>query len=1321
MAALDVDGDQRASFVRAQAGGVVEVAREVEALLANLDGPFLAKPDAPAPALAPTAGEKPGDRIGNYTLLEPLGEGGFGTVFLARQEHPVRREVAVKIIKPGMDTREVVARFAQERQALALMDHPGIARVLDAGSTPTGRPFFVMDIVRGTPITRACDEARVGIPERLRLLADVCDAVQHAHQKGVIHRDLKPSNVLVQVNSSSALTGRVPAMAPRIIDFGIAKATSGGLGGRTLVTSARQLLGTPEYMSPEQAELALGTAANSAGGNAPDIDTRADIYSLGVILYELMTGHTPLDSATLRTGSLAQIQRILTEEEPLRPSVRVASWRGAGPGTREGSRAEAERIAALRATDPAALARQLKGDLDWIALKCLEKDRTRRYESAGALAADIRRHLADEPVLAMPPSTLYRVGKAVRRHRVGFLAALAVVIAIVTGLGAAIYGLVRMQDEAQKKERALLSEAQERRRADQKAEQAEHLAYRASIAAADTAAYAGDASAALRHLDVAPEPLRGWEWNHVRWLAQRGGAVSAVPVSDAANWALAPDGRVAAINLNSSALWLARLDLGEARRIEKAISYGSMEFSQDQSRLLVSSAAAVTLIDTATAMPIASFPRATKPRYAFNDDGTFLLFRSDSREPMVIDTAGGLERARLTWAGAPTIGARSRDGAMLAAQTAPDVVALFDARTERELWRVAGRWPIVTDRAVLVIEGAAGTKRLLSLAPVDGSLQGAANIADVLEQPNGSVEGLIVPSSDSRLLAVLPGGGAVRVHALPGLELLGTLPSPEGAAAAAFSADSSRVLVLARDGQIASWPSIPAPPALAAQHPPSGQAFAVGFSADGAWAVSGEWGRTTCWDALTGMPRWSRTERLYVTGIDVTEGGHIAMNLERTRVRVVDQSGRLVAERRISSERVPKGGDHTLAWSRGGQSILTTAGFSRLACLDGTDLSTLSEHALPGRIVDISVAHAGRRAAILTVGPAAVFTVALDERGALSSDPRLLPACGGPIALSDDGEHLVCGVTDGAEAQEVAGSLQVLDLERPDAPAVRIETHGPMVGLCWAPDGKRIVLLGADSMSVASPLTGEILLRLRTPGGTSARWARFDTTGQTLLAGSFQYPIIRFETSLPGDEAARWALLRERQMVRLARGPVDAVFGASQLAMWQVTADEARQRIRADRTLDEPVRAVALSILDGLGDFANGLNSAAWDLANAPGRPADRYTRAIELVECALRSAPEDPAYTNTLGVALYRAGLFERALQVLTRSEQLNREQRLAGKSDPGDLAFLAMTCQRLGRGDEAQVFLQRAQAAAQDPLFAKDADTARFLAEATSLLASQ
>jgi serine/threonine protein kinase len=400
----------------------------------------------PAPTLVTRPSERPiaegpGTVIGAYKLLEQIGEGGFGVVFMAEQSRPVVRRVALKVLKPGMDTRQIIARFEAERQALALMDHPNIAHVFDGGETASGRPYFVMELVRGVPITQFCDDNQLPLRERLQLFVDVCQAVQHAHQKGIIHRDLKPSNVLITLHDDKAVV--------KVIDFGIAKATGQQLTDKTLFTNFAQMIGTPLYMSPEQALM-----------SGLDVDTRSDIYSLGVLLYELLTGTTPFDRQRLKTAAYDEIRRIIGEEEPPKPSTRTSTPENAST-----------RISTNRRSDAQELSRQLRGELDWIVMKCLEKDRNRRYATANGLAADVERYLHDEPVQACPPSAWYRFRKLARRNRVPFIAASAVALLLLLGIVTLVVSNILIRQEQARtqveKQRAEEAEKLALQRADQ--------------------------------------------------------------------------------------------------------------------------------------------------------------------------------------------------------------------------------------------------------------------------------------------------------------------------------------------------------------------------------------------------------------------------------------------------------------------------------------------------------------------------------------------------------------------------------------------------------------------------------------------------------------------------------------------------------------------------------------------------------------------------------------------------------------------------------------------------------------------------------------
>jgi serine/threonine protein kinase/tetratricopeptide (TPR) repeat protein len=481
-AALALRPEERAAFLARACGTNIQLRNRVGALLRALEAPegFLPEqpgidPDNPAAHVlssAPIATEQPGDKIGRYKLLQKLGEGGCGVVYMAEQEDPVRRRVALKIIKLGMDTREVVARFEAERQALALMDHANIARVLDAGATDSGRPFFVMELVRGIKITDYADQNSLSTRERVDLFIQVCRAIQHAHQKGIIHRDIKPSNVLVTLHDG------VPV--PKVIDFGIAKAAQGRLTDHTLFTAFDQFIGTPAYMSPEQAEM-----------SGLDIDTRSDIYSLGVLLYEIFTGRPPFDTKELMAGGFGEVRDRIRQKEPTRPSTMLSTMMA-------GDLAKAARV---RRTEPFKLISMIRGDLEWIVMKCMEKDRTRRYETANGLAADLEHHLQNEPVIARPPSGAYLFLKFVRRHKFLFASASAVGAALLVGLGLSTWLLFREIKARRRAVAAERAEEQSRQEAEASRRWAESNEARAHTEAAKSRQVARFLQEMLRGID----------------------------------------------------------------------------------------------------------------------------------------------------------------------------------------------------------------------------------------------------------------------------------------------------------------------------------------------------------------------------------------------------------------------------------------------------------------------------------------------------------------------------------------------------------------------------------------------------------------------------------------------------------------------------------------------------------------------------------------------------------------------------------------------------------------------------------------------------
>jgi WD40 repeat protein/serine/threonine protein kinase len=648
LGALDRPPAERPSFLERECAGDGTVRGEVEELLREHErlGTFLEQP-ALDPAFESTlvippgtvaVREREGDRIGRYKLLQKLGEGGCGIVYMAEQVEPMRRRVALKIIKLGMDTKSVIARFEAERQALAMMDHPNIARVLDAGATETGRPYFVMELVRGVRITAYCDENHLTTPERLELFVEVCQAIQHAHQKGIIHRDIKPSNILVTLHDG------VPV--PKVIDFGIAKATEQPLTDKTLFTEFQSFIGTPAYMSPEQAEM-----------SGLDLDTRSDIYALGVLLYEMLTGTTPFDPQELMKLGLEGVRRAIRDEEPSRPSTRVATM------------VDAQRTATAtqRRTEAPRLIHSLRGDLDWIAMKCLEKDRARRYATAHDLAAEVQRFLAGDPVEARPPSNVYRLQKFLRRHRGAVSAAAAVTLALITGTVVSTWMAVRARQAERGAERAEKLESSLRLRAEQESATARLNEYVSDINLAEQSRLAGNYGRAVQLLNKhRPAPgeldLRGFEWRYL-WQLTRGDQHIEFPSQEEP---------VLAVALSPTGEWLAvgserKLNIWNART--RALVHtqprgaSSLAFVPDSTILIAADPRTVRLLLTSNWTERGALPGAGSP-IALSRNGTRVA--TGGRDGVRIWNTATWEQTRLIREAVPPL-AMSPDGQRVAA------------------------------------------------------------------------------------------------------------------------------------------------------------------------------------------------------------------------------------------------------------------------------------------------------------------------------------------------------------------------------------------------------------------------------------------------------------------------------------------------------------------------------------------------------------------------------------------------------------------------------------------------------------------------------
>jgi WD40 repeat protein/serine/threonine protein kinase len=836
-AARNLPARERTAFLERACGDDAELRRQADSLLAAHEqaGQFLQPTVALSIPNAPF--EKSGDRIGRYKLLEQIGEGGFGVVWMAEQEEPVRRRVALKIIKLGMDTREVVARFEGERQALAMMEHPNIARVFDGGATDTGRPYFVMELVKGIPITGYCDAHKLSTRERLELFMQVCQAVQHAHQKGVIHRDLKPSNILVTVQDDRPV--------PKVIDFGVAKATQARLTEKTLFTRFHQWIGTPAYMSPEQ-----------AGLGSLDVDTRSDIYSLGVLLYELLTGRTPFDTQKLLEQGYEAVMRTVREVEPPKPSTRLSTL----------AEEELSAVAAQRGAEPGKLGRLVRGDLDWIVMKALEKDRARRYETATSLAQDIQRHLRAEPVSAAAPSPTYRIAKFVRRNRVS-VAVVSVVAATLL-----IATVVSLQSaSAARKAGRVASAERDRASAQQVIAQANAEESRRRLLSLNTAH-------SLQLLD------RGDWFGAALWFCDALGRVGTNTSAAAGNrlrlgvtlscaprlihiWfhggpvnqaAFSPDGRwvLAAGRDGYARIWDLESDGPVGAAMPHAGPVLGAEFSRD-GRYVVSACE-----DRTARVWESGSGKALSPPLVHRLPLQGALFSHDGRQVVTASSRGG-------WS-------RSAEGSLRLQRTESEV-RLWETTSGRELHGVHSRATNLTrfaispadrliaaayaDGDVRILDDHLKLDRLLGgstaqpgmgmllLGPVIQFGQTSAppelpkfaprDKADWVEPHSGAVNSLAF-SPDGKYLATAGADGNALIYSLSSGECSRTLRAGSDRQGAfspallqvAFSPDGQRIMTLASDGTVAFW-SVPQGEAAGQLASPITGATSVVFSPDG--------------------------------------------------------------------------------------------------------------------------------------------------------------------------------------------------------------------------------------------------------------------------------------------------------------------------------------------------------------------------------------------------------------------------------------------------------------------------------------------------------
>jgi WD40 repeat protein len=1312
------DPAARAVFLEDVCQGDKKLRAEVESLLSAHEqaGDFLQEPGSGACVTLDGSPQidGPGTTIGRYELLELIGEGGMGLVYLAEQKEPVRRKVAFKIVKPGMDSKQVIARFEAERQALALLDHPNIAHVYDAGCTETGRPYFVMEHVKGMSITRYCDEHKLPIEQRLRLFEQVCEGDQHAHQKGIIHRDLKPSNILVTMQGDRPV--------PKIIDFGIAKATTQTLTDATMFTCQGQFLGTPEYMSPEQADLAT-----------QDIDTRSDIYSLGVVLYELLAGVLPFESESFTKIGLAEIQRTIREVEPASPSLRL---------TQMGEKAKG--IAESRGTQVVPLARCLHRELEWIPLKAMRKDRCRRYKSASDMADDIRNYLNGNPLIAGPETAMYRVQKFVRKHAGSVATVVLVAVAVVLGLVVSTAMYFRSEralqretvarteaEDAREKEsiaRTRAERAEESTRA--KAEELRHTLYVNSIQLADAKHREGETRRARELLSGCPEDMRGWEWERLSYILDESAMTIAAGQDGITSLALSPDGRriVSGGWDKTIKIWdvatgseLVTINPGDKNEYHQAIARGDLDRLQQTRLGLVFSVAfspdgkqiasghysgEINTWDAVTGEKLATIKGHQRPVYsiAFSPDGTHMASRAyevklwDTTDWTELMSLSDPETDKSSLTGNMSFVTFSPDGKRIASAGGLDgQIKIWDITTGQKMspasrhdrWAHSvsfspdGRflasggdnhvriWDGGTGSHVMTLRGHEAPTFSVSFSPdgksvVSGGYDGLIKVWDAasgetvmtLHGHEGTVD-RVVFTPDGKHLVSGSWDGTIKIWDVAVTRTCTRLIGHHGRVGSmAFSPDGKRIVSAGVDGLIKLW-DVESATELKTLHTARGiwlPASSVAFSPDGKRIVSGGFSGTfTTWDAATGNPTTAfRGPKPHVTAIAMAispDGKHLATS------GGVDKTVRIWDMARGEEVMTLKGHDslvHCAAFSPDGRLLASGAGDPNIKIWEwatGRESMTLRGH----------------------------------EGGIITS-----------VVFSPDGMHIVSTSQQDAAARlwsVVTGTM------------LRTFRHADGVtSAAFSPDGKRIITGSHDrTVRVWDAATGAELLTLR--AGFVVDAVTFSPDGKTIAGGPFDDTISFWESAPP----ARGYELRKNG--EAARQIVDELHEKHGLYHEVIT------QLQHDTALDLVVRKLGIQIADSRKwEDGENLRKEAWRIVSLSDQHADRYQTALAKAEQARDWEPNDPAILTMVGATQYRLGSYEDALKTLAEAARMSSDAKEG--SDPVNSAFTAMVLHAIGRADEAKNALLQVRDLAKERPFVEDIELQALLREVEKLI---
>jgi WD40 repeat protein/serine/threonine protein kinase len=1120
--------EERVAYLDQACGPDTELRRHIERLLSAHPrvGSFLqAAAGGPGVTVdSPAVGEQRGTRVGPYKLLQRIGEGGMGVVWMAEQQEPIRRKVALKIIKPGMDSAQVLARFEAERQALALMDHTNIARVFEAGTTESGRPYFVMELVHGVAITQYCDDCQLTPRQRLELFRPVCQAIQHAHQKGIIHRDVKPSNVLV--------TSYDDKPVPKVIDFGVAKAVEQRLTERTLFTQFGGLVGTFEYMSPEQAEM-----------NAFGVDTRSDIYSLGVLLYELLTGTTPLERERLSRAALDELVRLIKEEEPARPSVRLSSSDTLA------------RIAAARKTEPGRLSKLLRGEIDWMVMKCLEKDRTRRYDTASGLAQDIDRYLRDEPVQAGPPSAGYRLRKFIKRHRGAVVAAALVLAALVAGVVGATWGLVAALEQqtiskvarADAEEKARLASAA-RNRADEEMRlanaargreerqriRAEWLANGAQIALARRDLDDGDIAGARDLLRACREDLRLFEHAYLWGLCRRRLRTFHVHRQPVVGIAFSPDGKHVA---STGVLYLLSTR-GELKFWDPATGKENLflkstppfvldlAFSPDGKRVAGAAyqslgndaLAAVKIWDVATGRELFRTKELSDLQLvAFSPDGR--LITAADRTVKWWDGGSGREVRSIRLQGdpgTPSAMSLSANGRRLAGRIGGgNTVSVWDLPSGREVRSLSAP----NTGSVTALTASPDGKQVAT-ATARGPIRvwdAAGKEAFLLTGHADDVTGLAF-SADGRRLASSSADRTVRVwDATTGRQLMDLKGHADSVLCLAFAPDGRSLATGDARGYVNLWSTALEDEAVVCRH--GGEVQAVAFSPDGKKIVSGS-GTVRIWDSASGKELAALTGDMHSRVFSIAwrpDGQQIVSGHHDGAILAWDAAGRkanLHFKRPGGSDLTGEGTVYALAYSPDGKRLASASHDQTVTVWDtatGRALVSFKEHS--DMVQGVAFSPDGRRIASVGAHDKLVVWDAATGRTIFSRahpQPDMVFA----VAFSPDGKWLALASWN--------KRITFLDAET-GKEVFTLKGHNHWVTcLAFSADGRRLVSGSVDqTVKVWDLNTRQEVLSLKGHAG-AVNGVAFDTSGKRIASASSDRTVRMWGAPVVEGETLSW-------------------------------------------------------------------------------------------------------------------------------------------------------------------------------------------------------